>query len=98
MFNLAVDYIKNQEGKSLSGSAYKIIEIIEKKGYISASELTNELNISTRTIHYSLKRLMEAKYINKRPFLNDMRQTRYSISDDLIEKLKTETKVMNQIK
>ena len=95
---MAVDFIKTQEGKSLSGSAYKIIEMIEKKGLISASELTNELSISTRTIHYSLKRLMEAKYINKRPFLNDMRQTRYSISDEVIEKMKSESKMLNQMK
>ena len=91
---MALDFIKNQEGKGLSGSAYKIIELIEKKGIISASELTDELDISTRTIHYSLKRLLEAKYINKRPFLNDMRQTRYTISEEIIEKLKTEGKML----
>jgi DNA-binding MarR family transcriptional regulator len=94
---MAVDFIKNQEGKALSGSAYKIIEIIEKKGFISASELTSELEISTRTIHYSLKRLLESKYINKKPFLNDMRQTRYSISDEVItslEKAKNESKML----
>ncbi len=89
-----MDFIKNQEGKGLSGSAYKIIELIEKKGIISASELTDELDISTRTIHYSLKRLLEAKYINKRPYLNDMRQTRYTISEEIIEKIRTESKML----
>ena len=92
---MAVDFIKNQEGKALSNSAYKIIELIEQKGLVSASEITNELEISTRTIHYSLKRLMEAKYINKKPYLSDMRQTRYSISDEIIEKMKSEAKLMN---
>ena len=94
---MALDFIKNNEGKGLSVSAYKIIELIEKKGIISASELTNELDISTRTIHYSLKRLLEARYINKRPYLNDMRQTRYSISDEVrekVEKVKTESKML----
>lgn len=91
---MALDFIKNQEGKGLSGSAYKIIELIEKKGIISASELTDELDISTRTIHYSLKRLLEAKYINKRPYLNDMRQTRYTISEEILEKMKAESKMM----
>ena len=91
---MALDFIKNQEGKGLSGSAYKIIELIEKKGIISASELTDELDISTRTIHYSLKRLLEAKYINKRPYLNDMRQTRYTISEEIIEKIRTESKML----
>jgi len=93
---MALDFIKNQEGKGLSGSAYKIIELIEKKGIISASELTEELPISTRTIHYSLKRLLEGKYINKRPYLNDMRQTRYTISEEIIEKLKTEGKMLKK--
>lgn len=88
---MAVEFIKDQEGKSLSGSAYKIIELIEKKGNASASELTKELDISNRTIHYSLKKLMEANYINKTPFLNDMRQTRYSINRSFIEKLRIET-------
>lgn len=91
---MALDFIKNQEGKGLSGSAYKIIELIEKKGIISAHELTDELDISTRTIHYSLKRLLDSRYINKRPFLNDMRQTRYTISDEILEKLKTESKML----
>ena len=94
MILLALDFIKNQEGKGLSGSAYKIIELIEKKGIISATELTNELDISTRTIHYSLKRLLDGRYINKRPFLNDMRQTRYTISEEVLEKLKTECKML----
>ena len=98
---MAVDFIKNQEGNNFSGSAYKIIELIEKKGFISTTELTAELDISTRTIHYSLKRLLEAKYINKKPYLNDMRQTRYSISDDVIkkvEKLKAEVITANYTK
>ena len=94
MILLALDFIKTQAGKELSGSAYKIIELIEKKGIISASELTNELDISTRTIHFSLKRLLEGKYINKRPYLNDMRQTRYTISDEVLEKLKSESKML----
>ena len=98
---MAVDFIKDQEGKSLTSSAYKIIELIEQKGHISTSELTAELNISTRTIHYSLKRLLEAKYISRRPYLNDMRQTRYSISDEVlerVEKLKSEVKSSNYSK
>ena len=44
---------------------------------------------------------MEAKYINKRPYLNDMRQTRYSISDEVIknvEKLKADAKTANYTK
>ena len=94
---MALDFIKNHDDK-LSTSAYKIIELIEKKGIISASELTNELSISTRTIHYSLKRLLEARYINKRPYLSDMRQTRYSISEEIIEKVKTEGKMLKVTK
>lgn len=88
---MAVEFIKEKAGKSLSHSAYKIVELIEQKGNASASELTNELDISNRTIHYSLKKLMEANYINKTPFLHDMRQTRYSINRAFIEKLRVET-------
>lgn len=98
---MAVDFIKNKEGKSFTNSDYKIIELIEQNGHVSTSELTAQLNISTRTIHYSLKRLLEAKYINKRPNLNDMRQTRYSISEDVLErteKLKSEAKTSNYSK
>jgi DNA-binding MarR family transcriptional regulator len=84
---MAVEYIKSREGRSLSNSAYKILEIIEEKGSINASDLTNELTVSTRTIHYSLKRLLEKSIIEKRPYLLDMRQTRYSLNKDILEQI-----------
>lgn len=97
---MAVDVIKSKEGRNLSNSAYKILEIIEEKGSINASDLTSELSVSTRTIHYSLKRLLEKQIIERRPYLRDMRQTRYSLTKDVvevIEEVKTKTKMIEKM-
>ena len=84
---MAVEYIRLKEGRNLSNSAYKILEIIEKKGSINASDLTNQLTVSTRTVHYSLKRLLEKSIIEKKPYLLDMRQTRYSLNDEIVQQM-----------
>jgi DNA-binding MarR family transcriptional regulator len=81
---MIVNFIKTKEGKNLSKSAYKILEVLEKKKVISSSEIVSELHISTRAIHYSLRRLVERKIVDKRPFFEDMRQTRYSISESIL--------------
>ena len=87
---MAFEWIKKQNSKSLSGSAIKILEILEKKEEVSASDLKNHLNCSTRTIHYALKTLQERKIIEKKPYLYDMRQTRYVIAKEILQKAKTD--------
>ena len=72
----------------ISESAYKIIELIEINGIISASEISAELDISIRTIHYTLKRLLESNYITKTAYLNDKRRTRYTLNNDVIQEIK----------
>jgi len=81
-----VNLIKRKEGKNLSRSAYKILEILEQKETVSPSEIMKEMEVSTRTIHYSLRRLLERNILERKPFLGDMRKSRYMIS----EKLRTE--------
>jgi DNA-binding MarR family transcriptional regulator len=85
---MAFEWIKKQNDKSLSGSALKILEILVKREEVSASDLKNHLNCSTRTIHYALKSLQERQIIEKKPYLYDMRQTRYVISRKLLEQAK----------
>ena len=84
---MIAEYLKNNEGLKLSKSAYKIIEIIEKKESVSASELVSELNVSTRTIHYSLQNLLKNNILNRQPYLPDMRQTRYTLNQAINETL-----------
>jgi DNA-binding MarR family transcriptional regulator len=85
---MAFEWIKNQSEKSLSGSALKILEILAKNEEVSATDLKNQLQCSTRTIHYALKTLQERQIIEKKPYLYDMRQTRYVISRHLLEQAK----------
>ena len=82
-----VSLIKDKEGRNLSKSAYKILEVIERNHVTSASEIVKELDISTRSIHYSLRRMLERNILERRPYLEDLRQTRYSISEKLITEL-----------
>ncbi len=82
-----VNLIRKKEGKNLSRSAYKILAIIEQKEITSASEIVKEMDVSTRTIHYSLRRMLERNILERKPYLEDMRQTRYSISERLLTEL-----------
>ena len=91
---LVVSYIKNKEGRNLSKSAYKILEVIEKKQTTSATEITAELKYSTRAIHYSLQRLVEREIIDRRPYLDDMRQSRYCLSENIL----AEFRLRNQVR
>ena len=87
---MLVNLIKDKEGKNLSKSAYKILEIIEKKKETSASEIGAELHISTRAIHYSLSRLVERNILEKKPYLEDMRQTRYFLTESIIAQIRSQ--------
>ena len=78
---MIVKFIREKEGRNLSKSAYKILEIFESQDVTSAKELTSHLDFSTRAIHYSLQRLVERKILDRKPYLNDMRQTRYTLSE-----------------
>ena len=88
---MLVEYVKDKEGKNLSKSAYKILQVFEERGKnldeISVSDLISSLDLSTRAIHYSLERLIQKEILNKRSLLEDMRQTRYKVSDNLINQM-----------
>lgn len=88
---MLVEYVKDQEGKNLSKAAYKILQVFEEKeekgNEISVSDLISELDLSTRAIHYSLQRLIDKRILDKRPLLEDMRQTRYKVSETLIAQM-----------
>ena len=89
---MLVEYIKDKEGKNLSKAAYKILQVFEDKeenaDEISVSDLISALDLSTRAIHYSLQRLIDHRILDKRPLLQDMRQTRYKVSETLIAQMK----------
>jgi DNA-binding MarR family transcriptional regulator len=95
---MAVDWLRENEPsvKKLSASAYKILKILEQKGNVSASELTSELNVSTRTVHYALKTLMEKNIIDRKPYLFDMRQTRYTLHKTLVKKIVNENFILQK--
>lgn len=95
--NQLVNLIRIREGNNLSKSAYKILEIIEKKEVISPSEIVDELDVSTRTIHYSLHRLLEYQILERKPYLGDMRQSRYKISEQLKAELRTEQFLVRKV-
>ena len=91
---MAFEWIKNQKDKPLSGSALKILEILDKNQEVSASDLKDQLDFSTRTIHYALKTLQERSLIEKKPYLLDMRQSRYVINQQIIKKAQLETELI----
>lgn len=80
--NLSVNPITVEfEGRTnkLTSSVARILEILANRGEVSVSELKNEMQVSKRTIQYALKRLMDNQIIDRRPYLADLRQSRYYI-------------------
>lgn len=95
--NQLVNFVKIREGKNLSRSAYKILEIVEQKEVISPSEIIEEMEVSTRTVHYSLHRLLERNILERKPYLGDMRQSRYRISEQVKAELGQEQFLVKKV-
>jgi len=71
---LNVDKIKN-----LPPSAKLIYKILAYEGSLTQKELINSTFLPERTVRYALELLTKKDLIAKRPYLNDARQTIYSI-------------------
>lgn len=66
----------------LPEKALPLLRHLEAQGPRTQRELIEALNLPTRTVRYSIRRLMERGLITKVPNLKDMRSVFYHISPE----------------
>ncbi len=67
----------------LPPQSLQVLEYLRNMGSRTQREIIEELNLPTRTVRYSIRRLLEKDFIVKQPNLNDMRSVYYAVSPDL---------------
>ncbi len=86
---VAMKYLEKKAHAHLVPSMQKVIEVVDKEGPLSSSEIIEKVEFSTRAVRYALKHLVEYEILEKAPYLPDMRKTMYKISKK-IEEMKAE--------
>ncbi len=67
-------------------SCKKVFNVIIEEGRpLSSKEIVTRVSCSTRSVRYALKRLLDDNFVEKRPCLDDMRQTLYYTSVDRLK-------------
>lgn len=67
----------------LPEKAIPLLRYLESNGPKTQRELIEALNLPTRTVRYSIRRLLERGLIKKVPNLKDMRSVFYHISPEV---------------
>ncbi|MHA2098602.1 MAG: winged helix DNA-binding protein [Candidatus Kariarchaeaceae archaeon] len=69
----------------LPEKAIPLLRFLEEHGPKTQRELIEALNLPTRTVRYSIRRLLERGLIMKVPNLKDMRSVFYHISPEVAD-------------
>ena len=64
----------------LSLESFNVLEYLNVTGSSTQKEIMRELELSTRSVRSSIRKLLERNLITKLPNLNDMRSVYYAIS------------------
>ncbi len=76
-------------------SCKKVFNVIIEEGRpLSSKEIVTHVSCSTRSVRYALKRLLDNNFVEKRPCLDDMRQTLYYTN---VDRLKAELMINRRI-
>ena len=76
-------------------SCKKVFNVIIEEGRpLSSKEIVTRVSCSTRSVRYALKRLLDNNFVEKRPCLDDMRQTLYYTN---VDRLKAELVINRRI-
>ena len=62
-----------------------LLRFLEQNGPKTQRELIDTLDLPTRTVRYSIRRLLERGLILKIPNLRDMRSVYYNISPEVVD-------------
>lgn len=69
----------------LPDAAVPLLRYLEANGKKTQRELISNLNLPTRTVRYSIRRLLERGLIKKVPNLKDMRSVFYLIDSSVLD-------------
>ena len=76
---------KMSESTRLPESSIPLLRYLQSQGRRTQRELIEELGLPTRTVRYSIRRLLERGLIRKIPNLKDMRSVFYLISPEVAD-------------
>ena len=75
------DFRPITEEKKIPPSAKVVYELLKKKGPLTAKDILRQCNLAPRTVRYALKKLLDARMIQRLPNLSDMRQNVYRLRE-----------------
>lgn len=82
---IAMERKKMSESTRLPESSIPLLRYLQSQGRRTQRELIEELGLPTRTVRYSIRRLLERGLIRKIPNLKDMRSVFYLISPEVAD-------------
>ena len=72
----------NNNRLKISHSAEAILSLLVRAGQpLAVREIKKELPYSERTIHYALRQLREYSLVEKRAYLQDLRESHYHLAN-----------------
>lgn len=72
--------------ESLSPSALKVLNfLVTSNEPRSSAEIIRNVNASQRSVRYALSNLTKKGIVARKPFLNDMRQSRYILKAEIMK-------------
>ncbi|MCY3414091.1 MAG: MarR family transcriptional regulator [Candidatus Heimdallarchaeota archaeon] len=74
-----------EKHSKLPEAAIPLLRYLEANGKKTQRELIQNLNLPTRTVRYSIRRLLERGLIKKVPNLKDMRSVFYLIDSSVLD-------------
>ena len=74
-----------QKHSKLPDAAIPLLRYLQDSGKKTQRQLINSLNLPTRTVRYSIRRLLERGLIKKVPNLKDMRSVYYLIDSSVLD-------------
>lgn len=77
--------IDNNQHIRLPEKSIPLLRFLEEHGPRTQRDLIESLNLPTRTVRYSIRRLLERGLIKKVPNLRDMRSVYYHISPEVVD-------------
>lgn len=75
--------MRRKTGKRLPESAIPLLQFLQDNGEQTQRQIIDSLGLQTRTVRYSIRRLLERELITKRANLSDMRSVYYMLNPQI---------------
>lgn len=73
------DFSVVEQLSDLPRSALTIFQVLQVRGALKSEVISQETNLSARTVRYGLKKLLDCKVVVKLPDFTDLRSSYYQV-------------------